>query len=186
MYQVLRLRGGGDHFTNRHASRLGIAPGGLIKQDIRKDHQNSSCWLRDLVIPISVHILNSADHSCVTGKNPPPSPIDAQTYVDTGLPFFDLFEQEEIDVAGTDAFTTLKSVNKMQKARGELKAEDPTVHPHTIQLFSLGNYVWTDGEVITTADPHGLLDPAGPRRAFRTLADLEQGVRGLTLGRKKV
>lgn len=80
----------------------------------------------------------------------------------------------------------LKSVHEMQKAHGELKAEeDPAVHPQTIQLFSLGNYVWTDGEVVTTADPHGLLDPAGPCRAFRTLADLEQGVRGFNLGRKK-
>lgn len=138
---VIRLRGGGDIISYHRFCELGIAPGGLIKQNIQKDHQDPSEWLRDLVFPISVQILNSADYRRVTGKNPPPTPVDAQTYAKAGLPFFELFEEEETDVAGTDAFAPLKSVNEMQKARGELKAEDPAVRPRTVKLFSLGNYV---------------------------------------------
>lgn len=183
MHRLWRLRGGGQDDTRE--IKLSLAPGGLIKQDIRKDKRDPSEWLKDLVIPISVHILNSADYRRVTGKNPPPNPVDAQTYAKAGLPFFDLFEEEESDVAGTDAFAPLKSVNDMQRTRGELQAEDPAVQPRTVKLSSLGKFVWADGDVIATADPDGLMDPAGPRRAFRTLADLEGEVRVLALRPKK-
>lgn len=183
MFVVLRLRGGGDPIQNPHSLELAIAPGGLIKQNIREDKHDPSKWLKDMVFSIPVQILNSAHFRRVTGKNPPRCPIDARTYARAGLPFFDLFEKEDSTVAGADAFAPLKSVHEIQKARGELQeaGEDPLVRPRIVKLFSLGRQVLSGGDVIATADPDGLLDPDGPRRAFRTLADLERDVRRLNV-----
>lgn len=58
----------------------------MIKQNIRQDHYDSDKWLKDLVFPISVQLLNSASYKCVTGESPPPCPIDAKAYADAGLP----------------------------------------------------------------------------------------------------
>lgn len=126
---MLRLLGGGDIVNSVRSRELGIAPGGMIKQNIRQDHYDSDKWLKDLVFPISVQLLNSASYKCVTGESPLPCPIDAKAYADAGLPFFDLFEEEDSGVARADAFATSKSVHEMQMARGELKAEDTPVRP---------------------------------------------------------
>lgn len=73
---VLRLRGGGHASIT---SELGIAAGGLIKQDIRKDTYDPKEWARGLIIPSHVQILDSLTFRQVTGHEPPACPIDAET-----------------------------------------------------------------------------------------------------------
>lgn len=60
-------------------SELGIAPGGLIKQHIRKDTRDPKGWVKGLAIPFRVQILDTSTFRQVTGEEPPACPIDAET-----------------------------------------------------------------------------------------------------------
>lgn len=160
----------------------------MIKQDIWKDAYSPDEWVRGLTLTIPVQILNSAAFRQVTGTQPPDCPIDARTYAEAGLPFFDLYEEKPSDVSGSDAFGSLQSVNDIEVAQGLTSGSEAMVYPRVVRLSegSLGNTVWHNGDVFDVQDPDGLLNSRGPRRGFRTLADLEQQVRhqgGATKGK---
>lgn len=167
-------------------SELGIAPGGLIKQHIRKDTRDPKGWVKGLAIPFRVQILDTSTFRQVTGEEPPACPIDAETYAKAGLPFFDLYEESSTDVSGAEAFGALQSINEIETARGQSDGPEPAVHPRVTSLrgSSLGTTTWNDGDAFHVEDPDGLLSPGGPYRDFRTLADLEAEFRDLKLGSK--
>lgn len=144
---------------------MGTAPGGLIQQHIRKDCHDSVIWLRDLTFTVPVQILSTQMFKEVTGSEAPPCPSNAQTYRDAGVPFFDLFEEAPSDVAGSDAFAPLKSVNEMETAQGHVAGQEPMLAPRTVKLYerSLGTKIWSDDDVFHLDDPDGLLNPDGPR-----------------------
>lgn len=76
MHLVLRLRGGGLPPSEK-LKQMGIAAGGMIKQDIRRDTYDSKKWMRGLTLTIPVQILNNRSFREVTGLEPPACPIDA-------------------------------------------------------------------------------------------------------------
>jgi hypothetical protein len=156
----------------------------MIKQDVRQDTYDPAKWIRGLTLTIPVQILNSAVFRQVTGTEPPDCPISAKTYAEAGFPFFELFEEKPSNISGADAFGSLKSINNIEMARGLAKRPEAMVHPRVAKLggSSLGTTVWDDGNVFDIQDPDGLLSPHGPHREFRTLADLEQGIKKLDLG----
>ncbi|KAG4218664.1 hypothetical protein PC116_g32856, partial [Phytophthora cactorum] len=118
-----RLRGGGvnPHGTRMRFRSMGVAAGGKIKQSIKEDDQDPSCWLEDMTMTIPVQILNGAGFRSVMGKDPPPSPVSAETYAAEGLPFFDLPE-EPSDVFGD--FEAVRSVNEIDRSRGIATASE--------------------------------------------------------------
>lgn len=73
---VLRLRGGNPA---SRPSELGIAAGGMIKQNVRRDTHDPSEWAKGFIIPFRVQILDSSTFRQVTGHEPPACPIDAAT-----------------------------------------------------------------------------------------------------------
>ncbi|KAJ4424865.1 hypothetical protein N0V82_000368 [Gnomoniopsis sp. IMI 355080] len=166
--------GGGALLQTGH--ELGIAPGGLIKQDIREDPHVSGNWNRDLTFTIPIQIVSPQIFEDVTGTLAPPCPDNAQLYADAGLPFFSLFEEVPSNVSGAKAFVPVKSINEMETAQGLVAGQEPTVVPRTVKLFerSLGTKIWSDGDVYHVDDPDGLLNPDGPRREVRTRTDLEK------------
>lgn len=121
MHLLVRLRGGDP---NHH--QLGIAAGGKMAQEIREDTYNPHDWLRERVsFTFPVHILNSEAFGAVTGLDPAPSPISAETYAQAGLPFFDLYEEEgegegkgASGASGFANFKALKSVGQIEEERG--------------------------------------------------------------------
>ncbi|ROW06300.1 hypothetical protein VPNG_08084 [Cytospora leucostoma] len=173
LYLSLRLRGGNpDH-------QLGIAPGGLINQQVRADNYNPKDWLRGLTFSFPVHILNSEAFRAITGTNPPPSPIDAKTYAQAGLPFFELYEEEESGIFGFESFDALKSVYRLEGERGLVGDVEQPVQPEVVAIYEgppqlVALQDWQYGEdIVQVHNPDGVLSPAGPRREVRTLADLE-------------
>ncbi|KAI7786261.1 hypothetical protein LA080_004082 [Diaporthe eres] len=120
----------------------------------------------------------------VTGEEPPACPTDAEAYAKTGVPFFDLYEENSTDVSGAETFGALQSINEIDMASGQSDGPEPAVHPRVTSLrgSSLGTTNWNDGNAFRVEDPDGLLSPGGPYRDFRTLADLEAEVRDLKLG----
>ncbi|KAJ0114002.1 hypothetical protein J7T55_010246 [Diaporthe amygdali] len=179
----LRLRGGGALPLRTRDERLGIAAGGMIKQNIRQDTHNPQEWVKGLTITISVQILNNLAFRRITGLEPPACPINADTYAQAGLPFFELYEENSTNVSGAEGFGALQSINEIEMARGQIDRPEPMVYPPINRLYenSLGTTVWKNGEVFHIEDPDGLLSPGGPCQDFRTLADLEEELRNLKL-----
>lgn len=178
---MLRLRGGHTDTPGKDAHEFALAAGGKIKQNIRNDFYNPKKWIKDLTFTIPVHILNSAAFQHVTGALPPPSPINAETYASAGLPFFDLTGEEPSQISDASMYngSNLKSVNEIQQARGLATGPDDVVRPNTVWLLGLGTKIWADGDVLHIDDPDSLLNPAGPRREFRSCAGLEEELRRL-------
>lgn len=74
------MRGGGGGVPlSEERRRMGIATGGMIKQDIRRDTYDPKKWMRGLTLTIPVQILDNQTFREVTGLEPPPCPIDAET-----------------------------------------------------------------------------------------------------------
>lgn len=176
---MLRMGGGSP---DEDAQELTLAAGGQIEQNIRKDSYSPEKWIKDLTFTIPVHILNSAAFQHVTGALPPPSPINAETYASAGLPFFKLAGEAPSQISGASMYNSykLKSINEIQQARGLATGPDLVVRPRVVRL-DLGTKILSDGEVLHVNDPDGLLNPAGPRREFRSCADLEEELRRLSL-----
>jgi hypothetical protein len=101
---------------------MSIAAGGRIKQVIQKDTYPNN-WLSNQTTVFNVQILNSAEYKSVTGNQPPSKPIDAQTYADNGMPFFDMYE-EPSGISGD--FSMVKSVAQIDGI--EEKSVKPPLH----------------------------------------------------------
>jgi hypothetical protein len=129
---------------------MGIAAGGLIKQTIHRDTHDPDSWDRSSTITFNVQILNASLFQQVTGIPAPKCPIDITTYLNLGLPFFDLHE-EKSPIKGN--FDDVKPISEIS-ASGE-----PFRDAHS----------WKSYTVIG-------LNPDGTRRVFRTVSGLEEEV----------
>src|SRR5882724_2866485 len=75
------------------AQAMGLGAGGVMRQKIYHDPYGLDAWDQDRYGHVFVHILNSAQFLQVTGVKPPLTPIDAKTYTEHGLPWFDLYDE---------------------------------------------------------------------------------------------
>ena len=74
---------------------LGIGAGGTIIQNIEPDTNDPRIWDVASSKILNVQIIDSRTFKLVTGLPPPPSPITAETYAQMGLPFFQLWRDEQ-------------------------------------------------------------------------------------------
>ncbi|KAI2779954.1 hypothetical protein F4815DRAFT_445836 [Daldinia loculata] len=178
VYMTPNVRGGGPNphatpmrFCSKRFRSMSIAAGGKIDQCIEKDDQDNCCWVEHMTMTIPVQILNSAGFRSVMGRDPPPSPVSAETYAAEGLPFFDLPE-EPSTIAGN--FDAVKSVNEMDQSHGIATTSDASINPCLISLNERGRQITVPNRhILQVRDPNALLDPAGPLRPIRTVAELE-------------
>ncbi|HTV22277.1 MAG TPA: hypothetical protein VMG12_26495 [Polyangiaceae bacterium] len=85
------------------ARSLGFGLGGAIQQKIYPDPHGIEVWDVDSAESLDVHALSSLEFRLATGIEPPPTPIDAQTYAERGLPWFELYDETLGDLAVADA-----------------------------------------------------------------------------------
>lgn len=103
------------HSSVRSAS-MGLAAGGRMKQKIYPDPHGVDTWDQDGADRLFVHIVNSELWQEITGEPPPESPVTMESYVDAGLPWFDLYDEH---AAALEAGATLAAV----KGTAELDAD---------------------------------------------------------------
>ncbi|KAF3067219.1 Polyubiquitin [Daldinia childiae] len=178
IHLCVRLFGGGVNLDDTPIGdhSMGVAAGGKIEQSIEMDIEPDSRWLKHMTMTIPVQILNSASFRSVTGRSPPPSPVTAATYAAQGLPFFDLPEEPSVIVGDFDA---VKSVNEVDRSRGIAMASDESIHPYLISLGHCGGHITIPNRhILEVQDPNALINPAGPLRPTRTVADLKRELDG--------
>lgn len=88
--------------------RIALGAGGKIRQQIYPDPYGVEVWDTSPLGRAFIHLLNSAQYRALTGLEAPPTPIDAQTYANLGLPWFELDERD--DLLPAERLTHLKTV----------------------------------------------------------------------------
>ena len=97
---------------------MGIAAGGQISQNIVPDTRSRREWNLALARTLNIQILNSVAFEACTGMLTPQTPIDADTYVKAGLPFFKIHEEGEATVGGGGFDVEIETVGQIDAGKG--------------------------------------------------------------------
>ncbi|MDA0161315.1 hypothetical protein OM076_13640 [Solirubrobacter ginsenosidimutans] len=95
----------------QHGAPMGLGAGGQIRQRVYRDPYGIDTWDPASVRRARVHILDSAAYRALTGRPPPPTPVDAAAYMAAGLPWFDLYDEDRPAVEGVEALARLSSTD---------------------------------------------------------------------------
>jgi hypothetical protein len=95
--------------------RMGIAAGGKMRQKIYPDTYGLDAWDPEQRASIFVHLFASEEFSGITGEPMPPTPVDAAAYTAAGLPWFELYDDRESDVAAADALARVRSIRELEQ-----------------------------------------------------------------------
>ena len=116
---------------------MGLAPGGLMRQEIYDDPHDINAWERSVVSRCFVHIVNSAQFFHLTGCEPPVEPRTARDYTEAGLPWYDYYGGDLKALKGAKELAGLDSVAavKLKKGEGFLPDNDP-VSPEVVKRLS--------------------------------------------------
>ncbi|MEW8029117.1 MAG: hypothetical protein AB2806_15465 [Candidatus Thiodiazotropha sp.] len=127
------------------APDMGLAPGGLMRQEIYEDEYGIDAWDQDNGFRCFIHLANSEQYLAITGHQPPHTPPTANDYTSAGLPWFDYYSDGKA-LSGSETLGKLTSVaaKVIEKGKGLLPDNEP-VHPKTVKIISKGNVV-RDGE----------------------------------------
>ncbi len=114
---------------------MGLAPGGLMRQEIYDDPHGFDAWDQSVRSRCFVHILNSVQFVGVTGSKPLQEPVSAQDYSAAGLPWFDYYGGDLEALAGASKLASLDSVaaKSLEAGDGVLPGNEP-VAPRVVPL----------------------------------------------------
>jgi hypothetical protein len=91
-------------------AEMGLAAGGRMRQKIYPDPHGLDTWDPDNQGRVFVHIVNSQLWTQITGEPVPPTPVDVRTYIEAGLPWFDVYDDGLGDISPPDALKGVSSV----------------------------------------------------------------------------
>ena len=122
-----RTMSGVEYNVLREEPRMGLAPGGLMRQEIYEDVHGIDAWDTSTGSRCFVHIVNSVELFKMTGCKPPGKPPTAQDYTNAKLPWFDYYGGDLKALQGAKKLTELDSVAavKLKKGEGFLPDNDP-------------------------------------------------------------
>jgi len=118
---------------------MGLAPGGLMRQEIYEDDYGLEAWETSVRSRCYVHIVNSVQFYSVTGVHPPSMPPTAVEYTKAGLPWFDYYGGDLKALEGAQKLAELDSVavKKLKKGEGVL-ADNETLVPKVVKRLGKG------------------------------------------------
>ncbi|MDE0044061.1 MAG: hypothetical protein OXT74_18605, partial [Candidatus Poribacteria bacterium] len=100
-------------------SEMGLAPGGLMRQEIYEDEHGVDAWDTSIGSRCFVHIVNSVQLVHLTGCQPPGKPQTAQDYTAAGLPWFDYYGGDLKALEGAKELAGVDSVAAVKLKKGE-------------------------------------------------------------------
>ena len=126
-------RGGMARAEKRRSADMGLAPGGLMKQEIYEDPFDSDDWDQSEKSRCFVHIANSLVWREITGRQPPTTPPTAKEYAKAGLPWFDYYDDRAEALEGAKPLAGLKSVAELGEEKGAVPLpENESVTPERV------------------------------------------------------
>lgn len=123
-------------FAARLPTEMGLAPGGLMRQEIYHDTYGFDAWDTSVSSRCFAHILNSAQWQDATGQAAPGKPPSAKDYTDAGLPWFDFYDDGLVALDGSKKLSGLDSVAAAGIKKGEqpLKDNEHVEPAHVVRL----------------------------------------------------
>lgn len=115
---------------------MGLAPGGLMRQEIYEDEYGLDVWDFAAGSRCFVHILNSVKFLDVTGDLPPGKPTSARDYTRAGLPWFDYYASDLTALKGSAVLAGLDSVaaRMIKEGQGPMQDNDPVTPEKVVKL----------------------------------------------------
>jgi len=118
---------------------MGLGAGGRMRQKIYPDPYGIDTWDRDSANRLFVHIANSLVWREITGEEPPQTPVSARSYSESGLPWFELYDELAGDVAASTTLAGVKSVKQVDEGKGfAAQQDDATVEVDPGQVVTAG------------------------------------------------
>ena len=103
---------------------MGLAPGGLMRQDIYEDEYGFDVWDMENSSRCFVHILNSAQWTAATGGHTPGRQPSSADYAKAGLPWFEYYDDKLEAMDGSKKLAGLDSVAAKAIKLGEYALGD--------------------------------------------------------------
>jgi len=97
------------------APTMGLAVGGLIRQEIYEDPYPFEDWDTAHPIRCFVHLCNALLWRQVTSEDPPHPPLTAEEYDACGIAWFDYYRDDLKALQGSDQFAGVKSIAQLDK-----------------------------------------------------------------------
>jgi hypothetical protein len=97
---------------------MGLGAGGQIRQKLYADPHGVDAWDTDNRGHVNVHLVNSEQYRALTGKSPPPTPVDAKAYIAHDLPWFDLYDEGLPHLAPTAPLIGAKTIRELDTVLG--------------------------------------------------------------------
>ena len=109
------------------SAEMGLAPGGVMLQEIYRDEYGFEAWDTSARSGCFVHILNSVQYLQMSGAPPPAMPPTARDYTEAGLPWFEHYGGDLTALDGARKLAGLDNVAamKLKKGEGVLADNDP-------------------------------------------------------------
>lgn len=125
---------------------MGLAPGGLMRQEIYEDEYGIDSWETDAMSRCFIHLANSQQYLDITGHAPPTKPPSAKEYTNAGMPWFDYYAADKAVLEGSKKLAELDSVAAKEIKLGKkvLDGNEPIGPAQTISA-GVGSHV-NDGE----------------------------------------
>jgi hypothetical protein len=125
-----------DHEPSRDVPRshrstvamMGLGAGGRIAQRIYPDPYGYEVWDASTVTNIKVLLLNSLDFARLSGRVPPPSPVNPHLYAKHGLPWFRLYEEPAGDIPTSEPLKHVVPTGGADQAEESIEIKDEVVH----------------------------------------------------------
>jgi hypothetical protein len=126
---------------------MGLGAGGNLRQKVYPDPYGLDTWDQSNWGQVVVQIVNSDAYRSLTGHDPPPTPVNAAYYTDMGLPWFDLYDEEQGDIGGSERMAGVKTVSWREREDGTAaeSQEDASIEIDSEQVKRLSRHK-TEGE----------------------------------------
>lgn len=98
---------------------MGLGAGGRMRQEIYEDEYGLSTWQRTPARTVRVDLVDALAFEALTGIDVPGPPIEAQTYTEYGLPWFDLLQPTKADLAAAERLASVRSIADLEGRRDE-------------------------------------------------------------------
>ncbi|MCP5410098.1 MAG: hypothetical protein H6963_12495 [Chromatiaceae bacterium] len=123
------------------APDMGLAPGGLMRQEIYEDEYGIDAWDQDNGLRCFIHLANSEQYQAITGHQPPHKSPTSRDYTSAGLPWFDYYNDSKA-LPGSDTLSMLTSVaaKMIEKGKGVM-SDNNLVQPKIVKMISKGSVV---------------------------------------------
>jgi len=95
---------------------MGLGAGGRMRQEIFEDTYGVTTWERTPAAQVDIALLEAHAFASRFGVPVPSTPVEVETYIAHGLPWFELYAPSQRDIAAAERLAGVKSVETVSEA----------------------------------------------------------------------